>query len=87
MVFLRGSHHAITSSEAWTIPTNNYAKSLCGHIKQVKIHLKNPTKGLQSINVFLQTVKAHADELAILGAPMDEEDFMKKILNSLGDEY
>ena len=32
-------------------------------------------------------MKARADELAILGAPMDEDDLMEKILNGLGDEY
>ena len=32
-------------------------------------------------------MKACADELAILGAPMEEDDLTEKILDGLGDEY
>ena len=32
-------------------------------------------------------MKARADELALLGAPMKEDDLMEKILDGLGDEY
>ena len=36
---------------------------------------------------FLHSIKAHADELAILGAPMEEENLTEKILDGLGDNY
>ena len=36
---------------------------------------------------FLHLVKARADELAILGSPMEEEDLTEKIFNGLGDDY
>lgn len=36
---------------------------------------------------FLQTIKAQANELALLGAPLDEEDLIEKILDGLGDNY
>ncbi|KAH7577423.1 hypothetical protein JRO89_XS01G0249200 [Xanthoceras sorbifolium] len=78
---------AKTSQEAWTILANTYAKPSRGRIKQVKSHLKNPTKGSQNVTDFLQTVKSRADELAILGAPMDEDDLTEKILDGLSDEY
>nr|TKS10634.1 hypothetical protein D5086_0000081560 [Populus alba] len=32
-------------------------------------------------------MKCRADELAILGAPMDEDDLIDKILDGLGDDY
>ena len=38
-----------TSCEAWTILSKTYAIPSRGHIKQVKNHLKNPTKGSQSV--------------------------------------
>ena len=78
---------AKTSKEAWTILSNTYAKPSRGRIKQVKSHLKNLSKGSQSITDFLHTVKARADELAILGAPIDEDDLTEKILDGFGDEY
>ena len=59
----------ITFCEAWTILSKTYATPSCGHIKQVKKHLKNPTKGSQSLIEFFQHVKSRVDELAILRAP------------------
>lgn len=58
---------AKTSREAWTILANTYAKPSRGRIKQVKSQLKKITKGPEGITEFLQTVKAKADELALLG--------------------
>lgn len=53
----------------------------------MKSHFKNLSKGSQSIIDFLQTVKAWADELAILGAPIDKDDLTEKILDGLGVKY
>ncbi|RVW88563.1 Retrovirus-related Pol polyprotein from transposon RE1 [Vitis vinifera] len=78
---------ANTSREAWTILANTYAKPSRGRIKQVKNLLKNPSKGTMTVTDFLHSVRARTDELAILGAPMEEEDLTEKILDGLGDEY
>ncbi|KAL6345090.1 hypothetical protein AAG906_013573 [Vitis piasezkii] len=78
---------ANTSLEAWTILANTYAKPSRGRIKQVKNLLKNPSKGTMTVTDFLHSVRARTDELAILGAPMEEEDLTEKILDGLGDEY
>lgn len=40
-----------------------------------------------NITDFLQSIKAHTDELAILGAPIGEEDLTEKILDELRDNY
>ena len=48
---------------------------------------KNLTKGSQTVTKFLQLVKCRADELAILGAPMNEDHLIDKILDGLGDDY
>ena len=45
------------------------------------------TTGSLSISDFIHSVKAQADELAMLGAPIDGEDITDKILKELGDEY
>jgi hypothetical protein len=39
------------------------------------------------VSEFLQTIKARADELATLGAPVDAEDLSERILEGLGDDY
>ncbi|KAL5858235.1 hypothetical protein ACOSQ3_005698 [Xanthoceras sorbifolium] len=36
---------------------------------------------------FIHSIKARVDELAILEAPMDQEDLTDKILDGLGDNY
>ncbi|KAH7571524.1 hypothetical protein JRO89_XS04G0070600 [Xanthoceras sorbifolium] len=78
---------AKSSQEAWTILANTYAKPSRGRIKQIKRHLKKITKGSQSITEYLQAIKSRANELAILGAPMDEDDLTDQILDNLGDDY
>ncbi|KAG6784413.1 hypothetical protein POTOM_010105 [Populus tomentosa] len=78
---------ANTSREAWNILAATYATPSRGRIKQVKSQLRLLTKGTLSITDFLQSVKAKADELAVLGAPIDNEDLTDKILEDLGDEY
>lgn len=35
----------------------------------------------------MQTLKSRAGELATLGKPMDDEDFIQKILDGLNDNY
>ena len=78
---------AKTAREAWTILATTYAQPSRGRIKQTKSQLKMLTKGSDSVTAFLQSIKAKADELALLGAPLDAEDLTDKILDGLGEEY
>uniref|UniRef100_A0A2N9I718 Integrase catalytic domain-containing protein n=1 Tax=Fagus sylvatica TaxID=28930 RepID=A0A2N9I718_FAGSY len=78
---------ATTSRQAWTILANTYAKPSRGRIKQIKNQLKNTTKGSLSVTEFMQTIKTRADDLALLGASLDEEEITDKILDGLSDEY
>ncbi|RVW40422.1 Retrovirus-related Pol polyprotein from transposon RE1 [Vitis vinifera] len=76
-----------TSYEAWKILANTYARPSRGHIKQLKDHLKNITKGSQSITDYMQSIKTRADELAALGKPLDQEDLIEKVLEGLNENY
>ena len=75
-----------TSSDAWRVLSNTYAKPSRGHIKQIKQQIKNTNKGTKSISKYMKLIKACTDELASLGKPMDYEDLIKKILDDLGDD-
>jgi lipoate-protein ligase A len=66
---------------------NTYAKPSRGRIKKLKNQFKQITKGSMGVSKFLHIIKARADELAILGAPIDIEDFSEIILEGLGAEY
>ncbi|KAE8671053.1 filamin A-interacting protein 1-like [Hibiscus syriacus] len=76
-----------TSYEAWQVLANTYARPSCGHIKQLKDHLKNITKGSQSITNYMQSIKMWADELATLGKPLNHEDLIEKVLEGLDENY
>ena len=78
---------AKTSKESWTILDDTYAKPSRGCIKQVKALLKNSAKGTQSITDFLHSIKARADELALLGAPIDDDDLTERICDEMDDDY
>lgn len=73
------------AKEAWTTLANTYAKPSHGRIKQVKQQLKQLAKGTMSVLDFLQTIKAWVDELAILGAAINDEDLSNKILEGFGE--
>nr|CAN63127.1 hypothetical protein VITISV_033593 [Vitis vinifera] len=76
-----------TSLDAWKTLVNTYAKPSYGHIKQLKEQLKQCTKGSKSISEYMQAIKTHADELALLGKPIDDEDLIDRVLEGLSDEY
>ncbi|RVW75651.1 Retrovirus-related Pol polyprotein from transposon RE1 [Vitis vinifera] len=76
-----------TSFDAWQTLANTYAKPSRGHIKQLKEQLKRCTNGSKSISEYMQAIKTRADELALLGKPVDDEDLIDRVLEGLSDEY
>ncbi|KAE8735041.1 hypothetical protein F3Y22_tig00000477pilonHSYRG00099 [Hibiscus syriacus] len=79
--------HTTTSLDAWQTLANTYAKPYRGHIKQLKEQLKRCNKGSKSISEYMQAIKTRADELALLGKPIDDEDLIDRVLEGLSDEY
>lgn len=71
----------------WSILSNTYAKPTRGHIKQIKAQVKNVVKGSQSISEYMEFVKNRADELVVLGKPLDREDLIETILDGLDYDY
>ena len=78
---------AKTSREAWTTLANTYAKPSRGRVSQLKEQLRVLAKGPQTITEYMQTVKSIVDDLAMLNAPVDDEDLTLKILGGLDDDY
>ncbi|KAK2651804.1 hypothetical protein Ddye_011660 [Dipteronia dyeriana] len=54
---------------------------------KIKDQLKIATKGSQTLLDYMQFIKGCADELAILGNPIDEDDLIEKILDGPDDSY
>lgn len=78
---------ATTSAEIWSLLATAFGNPTRGHIRQLKHQIKSCTKGTKTISEYLRTIKAKADDLALLGKPMDPEDLTEQILAGLGDEY
>ena len=79
--------HTTTFLDTWKTLANTYIKPSRGHIKQLKEQLKRCTKGSKSISEYMQVIKTHADELALLGKPVDDEDLIDRVLEGRSDEY
>lgn len=78
---------ATTSADIWNTLANTYAKPSRGHIKQLKIQLKQWKKGFKTIDEYLQGLITKFDQRALLGKVIDHEDQIKHILDGLPEEY
>lgn len=78
---------ATTTREIWTLLHNIYGKPSRAHVKQLKQTLKKSNKGTQTIAEYMRGIIAKADELALLGAPLDHEDLLDNITDGLPDDY
>lgn len=58
-----------------------------GHIRQLKYQIKTCVKDTEKISEYLCLIKAKADELALIGKPMDLEDLTEQILAGLTEDY
>ena len=49
--------------------------------------LMKTTKGSQSIDEYMQTVKIITDDLALMGYPLSEDEIILHVLNGLGNDF
>ncbi|XP_010545858.1 PREDICTED: uncharacterized protein LOC104818098, partial [Tarenaya hassleriana] len=78
---------AASSGDAWQTLATTYGRSSRGHLKQIKDQLRRFTKGTKSIDEYMHFYKVKADELSLLGKPLDHEDLLDFILVGLGDDF
>lgn len=78
---------AITSAEIWSTLQSKYAKPSRGHIKQVKLQLKQWTKGAKSIDDYVHGIITRVDQLAVLGHSIEHEDQLDILIDGLPKEY
>ncbi|XP_020571647.1 uncharacterized protein LOC110018626 [Phalaenopsis equestris] len=76
-----------SSRDAWDKLTQMYANRSRSHILFLKERLSQATRGNKSVTEFLQSVKSLADQLALAGAPLQEEDLILHCLNGVGPEF
>ncbi|XP_010461805.1 PREDICTED: uncharacterized protein LOC104742489 [Camelina sativa] len=78
---------ANSAAEIWSTLASTYAKPSRGHIRQIKLQLKQWKKANKPIDVYVQGLTTRFDELALLGKSLDHEDQVEIILEGLPDEY
>lgn len=76
-----------TSKQAWDTLKKMFASKTRARIMHLKERLTRFTKGVSPISEYLHSIKAIADELAIINSPLDDVDLVIHTLNGLGSEY
>ncbi|XP_013598963.1 PREDICTED: uncharacterized protein LOC106306765 isoform X2 [Brassica oleracea var. oleracea] len=78
---------AMTTADVWNILASTYGNPTRGHIRQLKFQIKTTAKGTKTISEYLRIIKSKADELGLLGKPLDPEDLTEQILAGLSEDY
>lgn len=76
-----------SSQQAWDTLKKMFASKTRARIMHLKERLTRITKGVSPIAEYLHSIKATADELAIINSPLDDVDLVIHTLNGLGSEY
>ncbi|KAL5756207.1 hypothetical protein ACOSQ2_020953 [Xanthoceras sorbifolium] len=75
-----------TSREAWLKLGHLYANRSRSQIIYLKEKLSLTTRGTKPVTEFIQNLKSIADQLALAGAPLDEDHLIIHCLNGIGPE-
>ncbi|KAF5475932.1 hypothetical protein F2P56_007686 [Juglans regia] len=78
---------AKTSHEAWKKLNQMYASKSRTRAMQLKEELTLIQRGTRSIPDYLHSVKALADEIALIDHPISDDDLTLYILNGLGSDF
>lgn len=78
---------ASTAREMWNKLMSLYANSSRSRIISLKNHLHNNPCNSRPIAEYLHDFRATADELALVGHPVSDDDLVLHILTGLGDDY
>ena len=76
-----------TSYQAWTKLTKLYASRSRTRVMQLKEDLTLMQRGNCSITEYLHSVKTIADELALIDAPLSQDDITLYVLHGLGSDF
>ncbi|KAG5225557.1 Retrovirus-related polyprotein from transposon [Salix suchowensis] len=76
-----------TSRTAWQHLSCLFASKSRARIMQLKEDLTLIQRGTCTVSEFLHAVKAHADELSLIDAPVSDDDLTLYVLNGLGTEF
>ena len=76
-----------TSHEVWTALAKRYASTSKSRINQLQRQLQTIHQGTQTCSEFIQEAKSFADELALSGKKIDEEDLISHLNGGLNPRF
>ncbi|KAF5450879.1 hypothetical protein F2P56_031195 [Juglans regia] len=78
---------ADTSQEAWDTLAHLFANCSLTRVMQLKETLTLNQRGSHIVSEFLQSIKATADEIALIDTPLTNDVLTLHVLNRLGAEF
>jgi hypothetical protein len=76
-----------TSNNVWTALASRFASQSKSHVLNLKRQLQTIRQGTKTCAEFVQTAKGWADELAVAGNPLDDEELIFFILGGLNPSF
>jgi transposase InsO family protein len=76
-----------TSRQAWVSLATKFASQSPCRVAQLKRQLQHLHQGSKSCSEYLQSAKECADQLAISGKPVDDEDLISYVISGLNASY
>ncbi|GAB2267282.1 hypothetical protein Dimus_038662 [Dionaea muscipula] len=76
-----------TAAELWTCLKSKFADTNKQNVLQLKANLQRCKKGQDSIEVYLEKVKAARDALTTVGSVIEDDDIVVTVLEGLPAEY
>ena len=78
---------AETSYQAWEQLRTTFANKSQSQVLHLKEQLSSMTKGTSTISKYLRSIKTIADELSLIGYPLDDIDLVLYCLSGLGPNF
>ena len=76
-----------TSYDAWTALARAFSNRSQSRIMSLRERLSSITKGNSSVSTYLHSIRNIADELALIGHPIDNLEMVIHALNGLGPTF
>ena len=76
-----------TSKEVWLALQQNFSSISRAKAVQIRTQLATARKGAKSAKDFFLSIKRMADDLALAGQPLKNEEILTYVLAGLGQEY
>ncbi|XP_010470106.1 PREDICTED: uncharacterized protein LOC104750069 [Camelina sativa] len=76
-----------STAQIWKTISFTYVNPSWGHIQQLRLQIKQASKGDKTVDEYMQTLTTRFDQLALLGKPLAHEEQLEFIFAGLPEDY